>query len=116
MSTTSQLETGVIGGSVDGLSAAGWLVEESRQATVCADHCEEADVTNLEGDHWPVSHDWAVLEENLIDRGGDSLAGCAAVNEAEQAACRTRLLAGMAAHLAEPCPDEQETHPWLSKD
>jgi thioredoxin reductase len=98
---------------VDGLYAAGRLAEKPHQAIVCAGHGAEVAVTLLEDDDRPFYHDWVAPEGYFTDRGRDVPPGCEEIDAGERRRREEESLAVLSESVAEPHPDDQETHPSL---
>ena len=98
---------------VDGLYAAGRLAEKPNQAVVCAGHGAEVAVTLLEDADRPFYHDWVVPDGYFTDRGRDLPPGCEEIDAEERRRREDEARAAMREALAEPHPDQQETHPSL---
>lgn len=99
---------------VDGLYAAGRLAEKPHQAVVAAGHGAEVAVTLLEDDDRPFYHDWVAPEGYFTDRGRDLPPGCEEIDADERQRRETESREVLRAALADPHPDEQETHPSLA--
>jgi len=99
---------------VDGLYAAGRLAEKPHQAVVCAGHGAEVAVTLLEDDDTPFYHDWVAPTGYFTDRGREVPPGCEEIDETESRRREDESRAVLRDALAEPHPDEQETHPSLT--
>jgi len=101
---------------VDGLYAAGRLAEKPHQAVVCAGHGAEVAVTLLEDDERPFYHDWVTPEGYFTDRGRDLPPGCEEIDDDERRRREAESMRTMRAYVAEPHPDDQETHPSLADE
>ena len=101
---------------VEGLYAAGRLVEKPHQAIVSAGHGAEVAVTLLEDDDRPFYHDWVAPNGYFTDRGRDLPPGCEEIDARERRQREERSLETMQERFAEPHPDEQITHPSLRED
>jgi thioredoxin reductase len=98
---------------VDGLYAAGRLAEKPHQAAVCAGHGAEVAVTVLEDADTGFYHDWVTPTGYFTDRGREIPPGCEEIDETERRRREDESRTVMRDALAEPHPDEQETHPSL---
>lgn len=98
---------------VEGLYAAGRLAEKPHQAIVAAGHGAEVAVTLLEDDDRPFYHDWVAPEGYFTDRGRELPPGVEEIGEEERRRRAAASRETLREHVAEPHPDEQQTHPSL---
>jgi thioredoxin reductase (NADPH) len=98
---------------VEGLYAAGRLAEKPHQAIVAAGHGAEVAVTLLEDDDRPFYHDWVAPEGYFTDRGRELPPGVEEIDEEERRRRADASRETLREYVAEPHPDDQQTHPSL---
>ncbi|MFC7071718.1 FAD-dependent oxidoreductase [Halovenus rubra] len=98
---------------VKGLYAAGRVAQKPHQAIVCAGHGAEVAVTLLEDNESPFYHDWVTPDGYFTDRERDLPPGCEEIDDSERQQREADSRGLLQKYLAEPHPDDQETHPSL---
>lgn len=101
---------------VSGLYAAGRLAEKPHQAITSAGHGAEVAVTLLEDIEQGFYHDWVTPDGYFTERGRELPPGCEEIGDEERRRREVESREVLEAHIAEPHPADQVTHPSLQDD